>query len=82
MIKIILGAITLLLSIPLGLFLAYLTRDELVGGRKYFKLIIFISGLTGIIFLFFNLEVSLSLFFIFITTLICLKKSYDKNFIV
>ena len=73
--------IILVLAFPIGYLLAYLTRDELKQGRKWFKLIILISAAGSIIFLWSNLTISLTLAFISIATIICLIKSYDKKFV-
>ncbi len=81
MIQIILIIVILLLAFPLGYLLAYLARDELVEGRKWFKLLAFVSGIFAIIFLFFSLATSLTLVFISIVSLISLIKSYDKKFV-
>ncbi len=81
MIKELLITILLILALPIGYLLAYLTRDELVKGRKYFKLIILMSSVLAVIFLFFNSIVSLGLIFMSLVTLISLAKSYDKRFV-
>jgi len=81
MIQAILILLILLFAIPSGYLLAYLCRDELVVGRKYFKLLTFISSLPAIIFLFFNLNIALTLIFISIVSSISLIKSYDKKFV-
>jgi K+-transporting ATPase A subunit len=50
--KILLGVFVLLLAIPLGSYLARITKEELKQGQKWFKLIIafcLIGGLTGLI---------------------------------
>jgi len=71
----------LFLAIPIGYLLAYLTKDELVAGRKYFKLISFLCSLMALIFLFFSLTIALTLVFISIVSSVSLAKSYDKKFI-
>ena len=71
----------LFLAVPLGYLLAYLTRDELVDGRKYFKLISFLCSLMALIFLFFSLTIALTLVFMSIVSSVSLVKSYDKKFI-
>jgi len=81
MLKILLIMIILILAIPLGYLLACLCRDELVEGRKWFKLLAFVSGIFAIIFLFFDLGVALTLVFISTVSLISLVKSYDKKFV-
>lgn len=45
-IQILIGIVFLILGIPIGNFLAQLTKEELGTGQKWFKLII-IAGLVG-----------------------------------
>ena len=71
----------LILAVPAGYILAYLTKDELVQGRIWFKMIILVSAVLAGIFLFLDLAVSLTLAFVLIVTLICLIKSHDKRFV-
>ncbi len=81
MLKLLFILILILLSVPSGYLLAYLCRDELIAGRKYFKLLTFISSLLAVIFLFLNLTISLTLLVISILSSISLIKSYDKKFV-
>ena len=72
--------IFLFLAIPTGYILAYLSRDELVAGRKWFKVIIIASFLTGIWFYFTGQTfITYTTAFILIATFISLTKSYDKK---
>ena len=71
----------LILAIPTGYLLAWLTKDELIQGRKWFKLIVLLSSVSAIIFVFYNLTIALALAFISIVTIISLIKSYDKKFV-
>ena len=80
MIKELLITIVLILGFPAGYLLAYLCKEELVSGRKWFLAIMIISIISGIIFLFFNLVASLTSFFIAIVSFVSLIKSYDKRF--
>ncbi len=74
--------IILILGIPAGYLIAWLARDELVAGRMWFKILIIISILIGIIFYFFDrIYISLSTAFIVIVSAISLMKSYDKKWI-
>jgi hypothetical protein len=67
--KLIIGIIFLLLGIPLGNFLARITKEELKDGRRWFKLIIWISLIGGVIGLVLGDDVLMfSLFFIAIVT--------------
>ena len=50
--NILIGAIVLILGIPIGNLLAKYTKEELKDGRKWFNLLIFIGligGITGLI---------------------------------
>ena len=72
----------LMLSIPAGYLIAWLARDELIMGRIWFKVLIIMSMLIGIIFYFFDrIYISLSAAFIVIVSAISLMKSYDKKWI-
>ena len=74
------SVIILLLAIPAGFLIAWMARDELVSGRKWFKLIIILSAVLGILFFIFERnEISFSLAFILITAFISYWKSFDKK---
>ncbi len=70
----------LILSVPSGLFLAYISRDELINGRKWFRILIMISLISEIwFFLQRNKPLIFTLAFIFIVSLISYTKSFDKK---
>jgi len=71
--------IVLLTAIPIGLFLAWLCKDELVIGRKWFKVIIgsFSVLLLGSLIFYRNLSVLLSLGYMLIVTYVSLHKSFS-----
>ena len=72
----------LLLAIPLGYLIAWLARDELLAGRKWFLILLFISLILMPIFYFFGkIYISLTAFFIFIVSFISLIKSQDRRWI-
>ncbi|MFH1608364.1 MAG: hypothetical protein ABIA78_04490 [archaeon] len=48
-IKILIGIAVLLLGIPVGNYLAKITKEELKSGQVWFKLIIFVSLIGGIV---------------------------------
>jgi ABC-type Fe3+ transport system permease subunit len=76
MLKEILSVLVLLSSIPAGFILAWLTSDELKQGKKYFRAIILLSLILGLIF--FGLDyyaVSLTFLYMLIVTGICWKKA-------
>lgn len=74
MIKLIVGIVVLGLGIPIGNLLAKWTKEELEGGRKWFKILIVVSLIGGIWGLIFENDVIMfSLFFIAIVTSRSLK---------
>ena len=81
MIKELLITLVLILAFPAGFLLAWLCKEELVPGRKWFLAIGIISLISGAIFLFFNLVSSLTSFFIAIISFVSLIKGYDKKFV-
>ena len=83
MIKQVIIVIILASSIPVGYILAYLCRDELVSGRKWFKFISLVLAISIILLLIFyrNSVLILSLIYMGIVSLISYLKSYDKKFV-
>jgi len=85
MLKEVLIIVVLLTSLPVGWLLAYLTREELVAGRVYFKLIAIISTILIIIFLITNIknksEIILGLAYLILISLVSFKLSFDKKFV-
>ena len=74
--------ILLLLAIPVGYLIAWLCKDELVKFRKYFRILIVFSIILGIGFWIYGFRVeSLTLWFVFIVTLISFVLSNNKRFI-
>jgi hypothetical protein len=66
----------LLTAIPVGFLIAYMTEEELKDGRKYFRLIFYLSVSLAIIFSFINRRIeSLSLAYLAITSFISYIKS-------
>ena len=64
-----------ILGIPIGNFLAKITKEELKEGRKWFKLIVFISLIGGFVGLIIGNDILLfSFFFIAIVTSRSLKR--------
>ena len=73
-IKILIGVLFLALGILIGNFLAKITKEELKSGRKWFKLIVIISLIFGVVGLIFGNDILLfSLFFIAIVASRSLK---------
>ena len=74
--------IILILAIPIGFLIAHLTRDELVIGRIWFKLILVVCAVMGVWFYFKGMVyITLTFLFILIVVLVSLIKSYDKSWI-
>jgi len=72
----------LVTSFPIGYLLAYLTKDELIDGRKYFIVVAIIGLILSLIFGFLGkLVIVLTLFYMVIVSLICIWKSYDAKFV-
>jgi hypothetical protein len=70
---------------PAGYLLAWLARDELVAGRRWFLFLSAVSFLAAIVIVFieFSLKfvIILSLFFIIIISQVAVWKSYDKRWV-
>ena len=49
LVKILIGIVFILLGIPIGQFLAKITKEELKLGQKWFKIIIIASLVGGIV---------------------------------
>jgi hypothetical protein len=81
--QIILMFIILVTSIPAGYLLAWLCRDELVNGRKYFQVIGWLCVILAWILIFFwnNLPFVGALVYIGIVACISLIKSRDKKWV-
>ena len=76
--------IILILAFPVGYLLAWLARDELVAGRKWFIALAVVSIIAAIPVAFFvsiKLPIILTLFFIAIICLMAVWKSHDKKWV-
>lgn len=71
----------LALAIPVGFLIAYLARDELIAGRKWFLALALLSVLFGIFSYLFlgNLEVALSCYFVSIVSLVSMTAGRNKR---
>ena len=68
--------IILILGIPIGHLIAWLASDELKDGRKWFRILVILSFIFGLLFYFIGWKVEgFSMAFIFIVGLISLVKS-------
>lgn len=73
--KILIGIGVLVLGIPLGNLLAHFTKEELRPGRNWFKLIVIVSLICGLIGLVLGNDVLMfSFFFIALITSRSLKR--------
>jgi len=61
--------LTLILTIPLGIALAKITKDEKPIYKKYFPVILWLLAITSAIFFTINKTIALTLTFTFLTTL-------------
>jgi len=74
--------ILLILAVPAGLLIAYLARDELIQGQKWFKILVIASLALAGLFWMMNLDyISLTLVFIAIASFVSLVKSKDKKWV-
>jgi len=82
MIEMIIVAVVLASAFPVGYFLAYLCREELVMGRKWFKMISWacLAVIFVLLFVYRNYSVILTLTYIAVVSLISAHKSYDRKF--
>ncbi len=81
-----LSGLGIILAFPAGYLLAWMTRDELVKGRKFFELLL----IASLIVLFASLllenqrlafAIILGMIFSMIVSLISLYRSFDKKFV-
>jgi hypothetical protein len=74
--------LVLLIGIPVGLLIAYFTRDELVAGRKWFKALIIVFVLVGIwSFLTGWNAVGWTSAFVVVVSLVSFVKSFDGKWV-
>ncbi|MBU0760967.1 MAG: hypothetical protein KJ600_05685 [Nanoarchaeota archaeon] len=74
--------IVLLLAVPVGFLLAWLARDELVIGRKWFNALIVVGVIVGgWSFLIGQKAIALTCAFIVLVTFVSLVKSFDKKWV-
>jgi FtsH-binding integral membrane protein len=81
MLTTVLTALIIASAFPAGYLLAYLCKDELKGGRNYFRAIAWacLFGILVMLFLAENYSVILTLAYVSIVSLISVEKSYDQN---
>lgn len=79
-IKILIGIVILALGMPLGNLLAKYTKEELEEGKKWFKILVFLGLIGGLVGLIIGNDVLMfSLFFIAIVTSRSLKIKKAKS---
>jgi ABC-type Fe3+ transport system permease subunit len=79
-VKILLIILILALAVPVGYWLAYLCKDELVKGRKWFRHLITGSIILSAASFFYGFyEITLTFLFILIVSWISYVKSGDKE---
>lgn len=80
--EMLLEIIILLIGIPVGFLIAYLTKDELVAGRKWFKVLIIVFVLVGIwsVLTGWNV-VAWTSAFIVVVSLVSFVKSWNKKWV-
>ena len=76
----ILEVLILILAIPTGFLIAWMAKDELIDGQKWFRALIILGLLGGMLFYFYGLGyIALTCLFIAIVAFISLMKSRDKR---
>lgn len=79
--------LAVLLSIPCGLLLALLARDELISGRKYFLVLSYVCAFGTLAYFMFygvdgdNIAFGFSTIFVGIMSYISYRKSFDNKWI-
>jgi len=75
LIKYLIGILVLLIGIPIGHYLAKITKDEMKAGQRWFKLLIIISLISAVISAVLKNDV---LFFSFLFIAIVTSRSLKK----
>lgn len=78
-VSLLIGSLILILGVPIGNFLANKTKEELESGRKYFKILVYLGFVGGLVGLIVRKDVLLfTMFFISIVTLRSIKRAPKK----
>lgn len=82
-VKILFNILILLTAIPAGYVLAWLCKDELVDGRKWFRIILTCLSIVLILILIFyrDLNAILAIVYMIIVTFIAILLGKDKKFL-
>jgi hypothetical protein len=76
------GIIILVLGIPVGFLIAWMCRDELVVGRKWFKILTVAGFVIGLFFWFIGERVvAWTCGFVMVVSFVSYVKSFDKKWI-
>ena len=79
-IKILIGIVVLILGIPIGNLLAKFTKDELKTGQSWFRIIVILSLIIGVVGLIIGNDILMfTMFFIAIVTSRSLKVKKGKR---
>ena len=74
------GWLILILSIPAGFLIAWLARDELVDGKRWFKIVSSVFAILSVAFFAAGFDyIALTCLFIAIVAYISFLKSSDKK---
>lgn len=75
--KLLIGIGVLILGFPIGIFLARITKDELPSGQIYFKILVYIGLIGGVIGL--AIKNDVILFTMFFIAIVSSKSLFDKR---
>lgn len=82
-IRVIAFAVILLLAIPVGYLIAWMARDEIIAGRRWFSsVVVLFAVFGGFAFIKGWYVEALTSGFVIIVSFIAQLKSYDKKFAV
>lgn len=80
--QVLLSLFLVILAVPVGFLVAWMARDELVIGRKWFVKIILLGAVVGGWFALTGFYAgALTCLFIVIATYVSYHKSFDKKFV-
>lgn len=76
----ILQILLIIIAFPVGLLIAYMARDELIQGRKWFVTLSILSAVVSVIaFSYKETTIGFASLFIIISTAVSYYKSFDKK---
>lgn len=82
-VRILLNLLIMFTSLPAGWFLARLCEDELVIGRKWFKIILYSLIIVMIVYslIYFSIDIILAFIYMIIVTLVTIYLGKNKRFL-